>query len=53
MQLLLYGLKGVAAYADHAAILGQRDPELNAFVYEALAAGMPDKDGTPDKGAQP
>ena len=49
MQLLLYGLKGVAAYADHAAILGQRDPELNAFVYEALAAGMPDKDGTPDK----
>ena len=49
MQLLLYGLKGVAAYADHAAVLGQRDPELNAFVYEALAAGMPDKDGTPDK----
>ena len=48
-QLLLYGLKGVAAYADHAAVLGQRDPELNAFVYEALAAGMPDKDGTPDK----
>ena len=49
MQLLLYGLKGVAAYADHAAVLGQRDPELNAFIYEALAAGMPDKDGTPDK----
>lgn len=49
MQLLLYGLKGVAAYADHAAVLGQRDPELNAFVYEALAAGMPGKDGTPDK----
>ena len=43
MQLLLYGLKGVAAYADHAAVLGQRDPELNAFIYEALAAGMPDK----------
>ena len=37
MQLLLYGLKGVAAYADHAAVLGQRDPELNAFIYEALA----------------
>ena len=49
MQMLLFGLKGVAAYADHASILGQRDPELNAFVYEALAAGMPDKDGTPDK----
>lgn len=49
MQLLLYGLKGVAAYADHAAILGQRDPELFAFVYEALAAGVPDKKGQPDR----
>lgn len=48
MQLLLYGLKGVAAYADHAAILGKRDPELNTFIYKALAAGMPDKNGTPD-----
>ncbi len=45
MQILLYGLKGVAAYADHAAILGQSDPELYAFIYEALAAGMPDKEG--------
>ena len=49
MQILLYGLKGVAAYADHAAILGKRDPELNAFIYKGLAAGMPEKDGTPDK----
>ena len=48
MQLLLFGLKGVAAYADHAAVLGQRDPGLNAFIYEALDAGMPAKDGTPD-----
>ena len=32
MQMLLFGLKGVAAYADHAARLGQRDPELAAFV---------------------
>jgi hydroxylamine reductase len=37
-QTLLYGLKGLAAYADHAAILGQEDPALAAFVYEALAA---------------
>ena len=49
MQILLFGLKGVAAYADHAAVLGQRDPALAAFIYEALAAGMPDKDGTPDR----
>ncbi len=48
MQLLLFGLKGVAAYADHAAVLGQRDPALNAFIYEALDAGMPAKDGAPD-----
>ncbi|MGE9984604.1 hydroxylamine reductase [Desulfovibrio sp. SGI.169] len=41
MQLLLFGLKGVAAYADHAARLGQRDPELSAFVCKGLAAGSP------------
>ena len=39
MQMLLFGLKGVAAYADHAARLGQRDPELAAFVCKALVAG--------------
>jgi hydroxylamine reductase (hybrid-cluster protein) len=36
-QTLLYGLKGIAAYADHAAILGQQDPAVAAFCYEALA----------------
>jgi len=36
-QTLLYGLKGIAAYADHAAILGQKDPAIAAFCYEALA----------------
>ena len=35
-QLLTYGLKGVAAYADHAQILGQEDDEVYAFVHEAL-----------------
>lgn len=39
MQMLLFGLKGVAAYADHAARLGQRDAELAAFVCKALVAG--------------
>ena len=47
-QLLLYGLKGVAAYADHAAILGQTDPELSAFIYEGLAAGFDGKERTLD-----
>ncbi len=36
--ILLYGIKGVAAYADHAQILGQEDDKVYAFVQEALAA---------------
>ncbi len=37
-QTLLYGLKGIAAYGDHAAILGQSDPMVAGFIYDALAA---------------
>ena len=37
-QTLLYGLKGIAAYADHAAILGQEDPAIAGFLYEAMSA---------------
>jgi hydroxylamine reductase len=37
-QVVLYGLKGVAAYADHAKILGREDDAVYAFVQEALAA---------------
>jgi len=39
-ELLIYGLKGVAAYADHAAILGQEDDAVYAFVHEAMAATL-------------
>ena len=35
---LLFGIKGVAAYADHAGILGQEDDKVYAFVHEGLAA---------------
>jgi len=35
-ELLTYGLKGAAAYADHAMILGQEDDEVYAFFHEAL-----------------
>lgn len=35
---LLFGIKGVAAYADHAQILGQEDDKVYAFVHEGLAA---------------
>jgi hydroxylamine reductase len=37
-QLLVYGLKGMAAYADHALILGKSDDAIFAFMHEALAA---------------
>ena len=36
-ELIIYGLKGLAAYADHAYILGKEDQEVFAFVEEALA----------------
>ena len=35
-ELILYGLKGTAAYADHARILGQEDDAVYAFFHEAL-----------------
>jgi len=35
-ELLTYGLKGTAAYADHAKILGQEDDSVYAFFHEAL-----------------
>ncbi|MBE9223939.1 hydroxylamine reductase [Phormidium sp. LEGE 05292] len=41
---VLYGLKGIAAYAYHAAELGQEDDRVYAFCHEALAAlGSNDK----------
>jgi hydroxylamine reductase len=36
-ELVTYGLKGVAAYAEHAAVLGFQDPEVNGFFIEALS----------------
>ena len=38
--LLIYGIKGVAAYADHAYILGQKDPKVFTFIHEALVATL-------------
>ncbi len=35
-ELIIYGLKGTAAYADHAAILGQEDKEVSKFFSETL-----------------
>ncbi len=35
-ELITYGLKGLAAYADHAQILGQESDDVYAYVHEAL-----------------
>ena len=35
-DLLLFGLKGIAAYANHARELGAKDEEVDAFMHEAL-----------------
>ncbi|MFH1458159.1 MAG: hydroxylamine reductase [Candidatus Omnitrophota bacterium] len=35
-DLLLFGLKGIAAYAFHAGELGAKDDEVDAFMHEAL-----------------
>ena len=37
-ETLLYGLKGMAAYAHHARRLGRTDPNVDAFIEEALFA---------------
>jgi len=39
-SILLFGIKGVAAYADHAEILGQEDDAVYAFIHEGLAATL-------------
>lgn len=39
-ETLLYGLKGMAAYAHHARRLGKSDENVSAFIEEALFATM-------------
>ena len=39
-ELLIYGIKGVAAYADHAKILGKTDDRIFDFIHEAMAATL-------------
>ena len=41
-ELLIYGLKGIAAYAHHAAVLGKEDKSIYAFMVEALASTTKD-----------
>ena len=50
-EMLVIGLKGIAAYAEHAAVLGYRKAEINDFMFEALASTTKeltvDRDGCP------
>jgi hydroxylamine reductase len=41
-QLIIFGIKGLAAYTHHALNLGKEKEELYSFVYEALAATLDD-----------
>jgi hydroxylamine reductase len=41
-QLLIYGLRGLAAYTDHAYVLGYKDDDLMAFMQEALLMTIDD-----------
>lgn len=42
-SLIIFGIRGVAAYAYHALVLGYEDAEVNEFFYEALRAVGSDK----------
>jgi len=41
-ETITYGLKGIGAYGDHAAMLGFQDEEVNKFMMEGLAATIDD-----------
>ncbi len=47
-ELLIYGIKGLAAYTDHAAILGQQDEAVYAFIHDAMAATLDKRLGADD-----
>ena len=44
-ELIIYGLKGLAAYTKHANALLQDDPEVDAFLQSTLAATLDDSLG--------
>ena len=41
-EMITYGLKGIAAYTEHAMNIGKRNLDINTFIYEALAATLDD-----------
>ena len=47
-QILIYGCKGMSAYADHAHILGRDDEEIYGFLHKAMAATIDRSKGLMD-----
>ncbi|WP_418791832.1 hydroxylamine reductase [Phosphitispora sp. TUW77] len=41
-EMITYGVKGMAAYAEHAKNIGKENFDINAFIYEAMAAMLDD-----------
>ena len=41
-ELIIYGIKGMAAYAEHAMNLGYEDEDISKFIRRAMAATMDD-----------
>eukprot|EP00245_Coleochaete_scutata_P007485 TRINITY_DN22909_c0_g1_i1.p1 TRINITY_DN22909_c0_g1~~TRINITY_DN22909_c0_g1_i1.p1 ORF type:complete len:654 (+),score=134.56 TRINITY_DN22909_c0_g1_i1:136-2097(+) len=49
-ELLVYGIKGMAAYSAHAVAVGQTDAEITKFVYTAMDyLSKPEKEQTMEK----
>ncbi|OEF98459.1 hydroxylamine reductase [Desulfuribacillus alkaliarsenatis] len=44
-ELLIYGLKGMAAYVHQAAVLGKRSEEVNEFFFKALNETLKEENG--------
>lgn len=47
-EMIIYGLKGMAAYAEHALNLGKESKEIYEFIYEALAKTLDDSKSADD-----
>ena len=41
-EMITYGIKGLAAYTDHALNIGKENYDLYVFIYEAMAATVND-----------
>ena len=41
-ETIVYGIKGIAAYGEHAYMLGYHDDDVNKFIMEGLAATIDD-----------